>query len=367
MGDYPLSDKIHVSNKTNDHRISTDVRNLMVFEDTFSQCLSDNCILESILASRKNFKLYKNPIEVVRISAQEKKNNVLILNGTSLESVDLIDKISVSKTALLDFASATTPGGGVLIGSKGQEEDICRLTSLYFTLNSDELKRCYYFPNANTTDPEKDTLLKDSTVIYIPEVKVIKDCSGKRLNKSNYQEISVIVCAAPNLRHCSPPNQKLLESCIYERACQILRCAIKNDCKNIVLGAHGCGAFRNPVDIVAKSYYRAVSEYGNDFENVVFSIPDEDKAAVFDQCDFARNDMLEKTMNKIISLRKEYCLFESQRSSSNSSACDSEFQNFLLEVSRVKQLIENLEILSANARKNLASYLLPIESLWIDN
>lgn len=351
----------------NNHKPSTDLKNLLIFEDTFSQCVSDNCILESILASRKNFQLYKNSIEICGFSAEAKKNNVLILNCTSIETVDLIDKISDSKTALLDFASATTPGGGVLLGSKGQEEDICRLTSLYFTLNSDELKKYYYFPNANSIAFEKDALIKDSTVIYIPEVKVIKDFRGKRLNKSNYQEISVIVCAAPNLRHCSPPNQKLLESYIYERACQILRCAIKNNCKNIILGAHGCGAFRNPVDIVAKGYYRAVSEYGDYFENIVFSIPDADKVAVFDQCNFIRNNILEETVNKLVSLRKEYCLFASQHGSFNSSAYDSKFQNFLLEAARIKQIIENLEILSAGAKKNLVSYLLPIETAWIDN
>ena len=334
-----------------ERRSSTKVNYLSVFEDTLSQCISNSYILDSILSSKKSFQVYKSPIEIYDLPTSVKKNNILLLNCTSLEAVELINNISESKTTLLDFASATTPGGGVLLGSNGQEEELCRLTSLYLILNSDELKESYYYPNKRLAIYKEEALIADATVVYIPDVKIIKCHEGRRLSKSNYTGISVIVCAAPNLRNISPPDNVILEKYIYERACQILKCAIKNDCKNIILGAHGCGAFRNPIEIVAKAYCNAILEHNRYFDNILLAIPDTDKLDVFGKYCFSRNSGL----GEIFSLRRDYC---NKVSSFDAHVPDSVFEKFLSRIAEIRQNIENLEALSLSNRQKIISGLL---------
>ena len=48
------------------------------------------------------------------------------------------------KVAVLNFASATNPGGGVVYGSFAQEECLCRCSSLYFNLTEEKMKNGFY-------------------------------------------------------------------------------------------------------------------------------------------------------------------------------------------------------------------------------
>ncbi|MDD6023455.1 MAG: TIGR02452 family protein [Oscillospiraceae bacterium] len=57
------------------------------------------------------------------------------------------------KTCILNFASATNPGGGVTRGSSAQEECICRSSTLYPCLNTRELWNRFYSPHRKTGNP----------------------------------------------------------------------------------------------------------------------------------------------------------------------------------------------------------------------
>lgn len=185
------------------------------------------------------------------------------------------------KVTVLNFASATNPGGGVKNGSSAQEESLCRCSTLYPALSQQRLWDCYYLPNRASGDA-----LHTDACIYTPFVTVCKTDEDypKRLPEEDFVAVDVITCAAPNLRsqpanihnpgdgntvHISP--EELYELHL-SRAKHILHVSAANGTEVLVLGAFGCGAFRNDPAVVAKAYADALAEYAQYFERIDFAI-----------------------------------------------------------------------------------------------
>lgn len=334
----------------NNKKDSSEIANIFIFEDTLSQCVSDPDILESILYARDHFHIYREPIHCVESFKPDASQNVLFVNCSSLEAVELLECMSSSEIAVLDFASATTPGGGALVGSKGQEEELCRLTSLYLVLNSDKLKSEYYIPNKAAEKTKAGALDYDVTTLYLPQIKVLKNSSGSRKPAQRYSNINVIVCAAPNLRNRIASDEMQLEKLVYERACRIFECAIQNQCKNIVLGAHGCGAFRNPISVVGRAYSKAAEIYRKHFDTILFAIPDKDKSEVLGNFFAERNKELENLLSDIVAWKASYSTFTDPI---EVFAPDSEYQLLLSRLDTLQEQVCAASSLAPSIRKNL--------------
>lgn len=185
------------------------------------------------------------------------------------------------KIAVLNFASATNPGGGVKTGSSAQEESLCRCSTLFPALDQKRLWDCYYSVNRNLSDP-----LHTDACIYTPGIVICKtdESIPRRLRDDRFVSVDVITCAAPNLRRIisnihNPEtgeavrisNNELFDIHI-KRARHILHIAAANSVDIIILGAFGCGAFENDPDVVAKAYCEALREYGKYFDLIDFAI-----------------------------------------------------------------------------------------------
>lgn len=186
-----------------------------------------------------------------------------------------------ARVAALNFASATNPGGGVTRGSRAQEEALCRCSTLYPALCTPKLQKEFYdFHRAR-----HDTRYTDAC-IYTPGVTVIKtDTSApRRLDRRDWRRVDVLTCAAPNLRE-KPYNAmnpgsgtplKLSDGELLalhkKRGRQILRVAARHGADVVILGAFGCGAFRNPPTVVAKAYRELMDEFDGQFETVEFAV-----------------------------------------------------------------------------------------------
>ncbi|MGN1247548.1 MAG: TIGR02452 family protein, partial [Paludibacteraceae bacterium] len=103
------------------------------------------------------------------------------------------------KVCVLNFASATNPGGGVENGASAQEECICRCSTLYPCLTAPAMSDGFYKPHRLSKNP-----LHNDDIIYTPDVLVLKDDDYHMLPKPF--AVDVITCAAPNLRSV-PANQ----------------------------------------------------------------------------------------------------------------------------------------------------------------
>jgi uncharacterized protein (TIGR02452 family) len=169
-------------------------------------------------------------------------------------------------TAALVFASARNPGGGFLAGAKAQEEDVARASALYeCLLTADEF---YEHHRAN-----RDLRYTDR-VIYCPDVPVFRDRDGALLEEP--YGLSFLVAAAPNLGAIlvnQPHLAGTVPAVLKRRAERVLRVARAHGHRQIVLGAWGCGVFRNPPEIVAEAFRHALTEVPG-FDRVVFAILD---------------------------------------------------------------------------------------------
>jgi uncharacterized protein (TIGR02452 family) len=169
------------------------------------------------------------------------------------------------KTAILNFANFTKAGGGVENGAQAQEEYLCRITDLFSRLIL--LNDKFYKIN------EDSGLNTDSRIIYSSQVCQLKADDGELLDKPFGIEFDVITAAAPNnSRHNI--NEEELKQTIYNVLKLIIIAAIKEECTTIVLGAFGCGVFRNPPKLVGQLFYEILIKegYANFFDRVIFNI-----------------------------------------------------------------------------------------------
>ncbi len=157
-----------------------------------------------------------------------------------------------NKILLLNLASAVKPGGGVRDGMGGQEEDLCRKSSLLLSLESDAAKSYYEY------NEKLDTLMGSDGVIISPDVAVFRDATEELLDEPF--TISVITCSAPNLRFgLEGMTQEEYEKMLSDRIEGLLRCATNCGYKNVILGAFGCGVFKNDAALVSDTFYRALT------------------------------------------------------------------------------------------------------------
>ena len=181
------------------------------------------------------------------------------------------------RTAVLNFASSTSPGGGVTRGASAQEECLCRVSTLYPCLMDERMWNLFYAPHRRAGNP-----LHNDDIIYTKDVLVLKDDDYRPLEKPF--AVDVVTCAAPNLRESAsnaynPDDGERADIAPAEllalherRGRRILSAAAANGAQALVLGAFGCGAFRNDPAIVAQAYATILPEFRRHFRAIEFAV-----------------------------------------------------------------------------------------------
>lgn len=248
--------------------------NIEVFEDTKKYF---DKLSEEIKYSEKNTKIIL-------------ENDVLdSIEGTNNLGIELIESKTFDAArkygghvAVLNFASATTPGGGVTKGAAAQEECLCRCSTLYPVISSEKCFNEFYKPHR-----ENLNALHNDDIIWTPDVIVIKGDSYGPLPENRWKKISVITCAAPNLRdknvdmfNIDKPldieiSAKELFDIHVKRAKRIFQVADTMNVDVLVAGAFGCGAFKNNPQIVADAWKNATQKFRSvNLKKVVYAIWD---------------------------------------------------------------------------------------------
>lgn len=203
------------------------------------------------------------------VSGKE-KTKFFVVNEDCL---DLAQRLHDKRPAVLNMASRRQPGGGVLSGSGAQEESIFRRTDIF--------KYLYQFSDTGMQygieqRPERYPLDRNYGGIYTPGIKVFRkgEKDGYELTYSyNVDIISVAGMNRPELKDNEHVADYLVEP-IKNKMRTILRIALLHNHTCLVLGALGCGAFRNPPRHVARMFHEVFneSEFKGRFSEVYFAI-----------------------------------------------------------------------------------------------
>ncbi len=193
---------------------------------------------------------------------------VEVVDGTTQEAARRLSaKLAV---VLLNFASAQNPGGGFLVGAGAQEEELCRCSGLYRTILT---QPAYYSVNRG-----QQSHLYTDHLMYSPDVPFFHVDTRSPLLKAPYFA-SVVTTPAPNagaLGLEEPSAAPSIRPTFARRWANVLAVAQGNAHRVVLLGAWGCGAFRND-PVLAAETARAVllsPRFAGAFDRVVFAIPD---------------------------------------------------------------------------------------------
>ncbi|MFG2057607.1 TIGR02452 family protein [Micromonospora sp. NPDC048930] len=171
------------------------------------------------------------------------------------------------KVAALVFASAKNPGGGFRTGAQAQEESIARASALFPCLAS--------VPEFYDFHRQQRDLCYSDRVIHSPRVPVFRDDQGRLLDATH--PVSFLTAAAPNLgavRSNQPDDVDRVPPALRARARRVLAVAAAYGHRRLVLGAWGCGVFRNDPATVAEAFDLALADAAGWFDQVTFAVLD---------------------------------------------------------------------------------------------
>ena len=182
--------------------------------------------------------------------------------------------------AVLNMASRRNPGGGVTTGAGAQEETLFRRTNLFRSL--------YQFaPYAEQygikPSHHQYPLDRNYGGVYTPNAIYFRESEQK-----GYALLEKPVCLSfitvagmnrPDLTDYGMIADHHVEP-IKNKIRTIFRIGLVHGHDSLVLGALGCGAFRNPPRHVARLFHEVMDEpeFKDKYRRVIFAIPDDHNA-----------------------------------------------------------------------------------------
>lgn len=206
-------------------------------------------------------------LEKYQACARCGKPETRVENISTVAAVRLLAAEGKPDIGVLNFASAKNPGGGFINGANAQEESLAVSSTLYPTLTAHE---DYYRENR----AHKSMMYLDYA-IYSPGTVFFRD-ENFRLTETPVKA-SVLTLPAVNM------GQVILKGENAQEAKRVMRRRMKlalgifaeQKARHLVLGAYGCGVFRNdPIEVAA--WWRELLEegMGQYFDSVFHAVLD---------------------------------------------------------------------------------------------
>lgn len=188
-------------------------------------------------------------------------------NCSTVDAILKLTKEGKAHIGVLNFASAKNPGGGFINGAMAQEESLAASGGLYETLTA---HREYYennraCPSMNYTDHG----------IYSPEVVFFRN--GKFGLLTEPVTASVLTLPAVNMGQVRLKGEDVVEAekAMRQRMKLALALFAEKKARNLILGAYGCGVFRNDPEKIAL-WWKELLKGGFEgcFDSIFFAVLD---------------------------------------------------------------------------------------------
>ena len=173
---------------------------------------------------------------------------------------------------VLNFASYFNPGGGFLKGAGAQEESLCHVSGLYPILS---MQKVYSTRRLNKEVPPT----YGDELIYCNNVPF----TSAEGHVTMPYLVDVISVAAPNCNRVPITAAEYILDALRKRIEAIVVMPFINGCNSLVLGAWGCGVFKNDPETVARIFKGTILKYGSAYKSIVFALPNNAIRKVFDK------------------------------------------------------------------------------------
>ncbi len=202
---------------------------------------------------------YQNPPRVDSVAAVESS----VCDAVNDDCIEVTRKLVEEgyRPIMLNMANRHTPGGGVINGARAQEESLFRQSNLCVSLYQydDYHAGLLGLPLGNGRYP----MDRDTGGIYSGRVTFFRTNSrqGDALVETPF-ECAVVSVAAIN-RPDLTPDGHLVDWAVVatkKKIRSMLRIGLLHGHDAIVLGAWGCGAFRNPPEHMASLFHEVLRE-----------------------------------------------------------------------------------------------------------
>ncbi len=261
--------------------MSTAEERIEVFQDTLDWIKNDPDLSASIPVAKQATTVFFEDDYPDFNQNNIRNTHISVSKDRSFQAAMRLHKENpIAKIAVMNFANAFRPGGGVVKGASAQEECLCRTSTLYPLLNRRTLRDTFYKHHYDLDTPKAS-----DSLIYTERVIVCKTDEDlpKRMPKKDWISVDVITIAAPDLRRKSNKYITLTDGGAYmnnaelygyhvKRAIHMLTCAAAKGADILVLGAFGCGAFQNDPEVVARAYNTAIEEFPKVFKRIEFAV-----------------------------------------------------------------------------------------------
>ncbi len=246
--------------------------------DRIEYCINNTQIFTGVNGTAHNF-AKKGDVFSDHISFIKKEACVNLMQATTTDALAYLISSKDDDVTILNFASYKNAGGAFLSGSMAQEEALCHESFLY-----NVLRKFPEYYKENCEHLSKGLYL--DRALYTPEVMF------RGVLKAN-----VITCACPNKipmerygAFTEEENYEALKNRItFLRDILLTKC-----CDHVILGAWGCGVFRQDAREVAELFKDTFENTGM---NIVYAIPDDRNFEAFEEV-FGKDKVIETEKSK---------------------------------------------------------------------